>query len=127
MIGDRSKAIFPIVILALYVSHSVLQAQTQDSTRDDMGLDPEGFKFDNDLISHYSHGWFPQTFPAHSLSIFTDFLYSDTFDQAVSIRSRAFHPTTSSFNNSNPFLSGERAIMQAGQSKEEDDGYPVSN
>jgi hypothetical protein len=99
-------------------------AQEPDSTWDDLGLDPEGFEFESDLIGHYSHGWFPQPYSASSLSIGLNVFWSDVFDRATNIRPSGFHPTTDAFSWHDPFIGNEQEIMQAGKNEEEDDDYP---
>jgi hypothetical protein len=101
-------------------------AQEPDSTYDDFGLDPEGYKVESDLIGHYSHGWFPQPYTASTLSFMTNFIYADVFDFADGIRPGGFHPTTSPFTWHNPYIGNEREIMQAGKNETEDDGFPVT-
>lgn len=109
---------------------SLYQAE-QDSLWKSIGLDSEGPDLNDlmdDLIKHYSHGWFPQAFAARSLSFTTLFPYADVFDHANDIRSTGFVPTTAPFNHHNPYSSGEREIQEPNQNKEiEDAVYPVTN
>ncbi|MCC7439421.1 MAG: hypothetical protein IT211_13095 [Armatimonadetes bacterium] len=109
---------------------SLYQAE-QDSLWKSIGLDSEGPDMNDlvdDLIKHYSHGWFPQAFAARSLSFTALFPYADVYDHANDIRSSGFVPTTAPFNHGDPYSSGEREIQQPNQNKEiEDAVYPVTN
>jgi|GEM_PF-678678 len=122
----------PALLLLLYMflpgpATAVAQEGT-DSTWDDLGLDPDGFTFDESVFGHVSTGWFPQAYSAFTLSLAGKFLYADVFDRADGIRPRAFRPTTEPFTWHDPFAdSDERSILQPNSDEEEDDGYPVTN
>jgi len=113
--------------LALFLSAHAAHAQDEtDTTWDDLGLDPEGFKFDEEIFGHVSTGWFPQAYSGYTLSLTGPLFYTDVFDKASGIRPRAFRPTTSPFTESNPYDGDEREILQPNSEDEEDDGYPTS-
>jgi len=99
-----------------------------DSAWAELGLDPDGFQFDDEVFGHVSTGWFPIPFLAWSLSYTTDAFYSDTYDQAMSLRSASLRPTTYPFSWRDPYQDAdEREIMRPYKDEEEDDGYPVTN
>lgn len=121
-----ARQFFAPLLLFVLAAISVM-AQEQDSTWDDLGLDPEGFKFDEDIFGHVSTGWFPQPYSAYTISIEDELFYSDVFDRAEGIRPRALRPTTEPFSWRNPYNSGEREILQPNSDDEEDDSYPVTD
>ncbi len=105
-----------------------------DSTSDNdsawkaLGLDPEGFKYDDDVFGHVSTGWFPQPFFSWSLTYSTDAFYSDTYDRAMNLRSSSLQPTAFPFTWCDPYEdSDERKIMKPNSDKEEDDGHPSTS
>jgi len=99
-----------------------------DSAWAELGLDPDGFQFDDEVFGHVSTGWFPTPYLAWSLSYSTDAFYSDTYDRGVNVRSASLRHTTYPFTWRDPFQgSDEREIMQPFRDEEEDDGYPVTN
>ena len=113
-----------ILLLLTIGALATAAAQEADSTWDDLGLDPEGFKFDEETFGHVSSGWFPQPYTAYTLSYSGPF--GDTYDYATDIRPRGFRPTTAPFSWHNPFDGDERAILQPNSDEEEDDGYPTT-
>ncbi len=99
-----------------------------DSAWAELGLDEEGFKFDEEVFGHVSTGWFPTPYLSWSLSYTTDAFYSDTYDRAMDLRSASLRPTTNPFGWCDPYQdSDERKIMQPYKDEENDDGYPVTN
>lgn len=98
-----------------------------DSTWDDLGLDPDGFKLDEDIIGHVSAGWFPQPYSAYTLSFTGKLFYADVHDRADGVRPRSFRPTSEPFTWHNPFDDDEREIFQPNSDEEEEDGYPTTS
>lgn len=114
--------------LLIYMLAAIsMMAQEQDSTWDDLGLDPDGFKFDEDIFGHVSTGWFPQPYHAYTISLMGKLFYADVHDRAEGIRPRAFRTTTEPFSWHNPFDSDEREILQPNSDEEAEDSYPVTN
>lgn len=117
----------------MLLSTGVLHAQDEeentwsDTTWDDLGLDPEGFKYDEEVFGEVSAGWFPKPYTGSTLSISAPLFYQDVFDRANDIRPGGFVPTTSPFTHRNPFEDDEREILQRNSEEEEDDGYPASS
>lgn len=96
-----------------------------DTTWDDLGLDPEGFKLDEDIFGHVSTGWFPQPYVGYTLSLSTAAFYADVYDRANGIRPNGLVRTTEPFGHHDPYESNsDREILQPNSDKEEDDGYP---
>lgn len=124
---DMAPQRFLLLLLIFVLGATVAIAQEQDSTWDDLGLDPEGFKFDEDIFGHVSTGWFPRPYNAYTISFGGELFYADVHDRAEGIRPRALRPTTEPFSWHNPYDSGERDILQPNSPDEEDDGYPVTN
>jgi len=118
------RAAWPF-LLAIFGALSVATAQDADSTWDDLGLDPEGFKFDEEIFGHVSTGWFPQPYAGFTLSYSAP--WGDLYDFADGIRPRGFRPTTSPFTWHNPFDGDEREILQPNKDEEEEDGYPATS
>lgn len=124
-----------LFLLVLFLSATSLQAQDPDSswtagadsTWDDLVLNPDDFDFGGELMSHYSHGWFPQPFYATSLSFASDFIYVDVFDRANDIRSTSFRTTTAPFSWHNPFDGDEQEILQLREVEEEVEDYPETD
>jgi hypothetical protein len=112
--------------IALASTAARAQDDDTDTTWDDLGLDPEGFKLDDDIFGHVSTGWFPQPYTAFTFSVSGPFFYQDVWDHAPGIRPRGFRPTTEPFSDSNPYDSDEREILQPNSEEEEDDGYPTT-
>ena len=98
-----------------------------DTTWDDLGLDPEGFKYDEEVLGQVSAGWFPKAYTGSTLSLSGPLFYQDLFDRARDIRPGGFVPTTSPFTHRNPFDDNEREILQRNSKEEEEDGYPASS
>jgi hypothetical protein len=119
----RGAAAFLILLVAGALSAAI--AQEADSTWDDLGLDPEGFKYDEETFGHVSTGWFPQPYTAYTLSYSGPF--GDTYDFANNIRPQGLRPTTAPFSWHNPFDGDERKILQPNSDEEEDDGYPATS
>jgi len=115
-----------LALLALG-STALAQEDGVDSTWDDLGLDPEGFKLDEDIIGHVSAGWFPQAYSGYTLSFTGKLFYADVHDRAEGIRPRGLRTTTEPFTWRNPFDSDERDILQPNSEEEEDDGYPTTD
>jgi hypothetical protein len=114
-----------IVSSGMVASVDVVVAQQpgEDSTwtDDDLLLDPDEFDFDDELISHYSGGWFPSAFAFTSLSATTDFIYSDVFDRGSNIQSHSFSETPFAFTWRDPYAGGERAILEPNSDEETDE------
>lgn len=99
-----------------------------DSAWAELGLDEEGFQFDDEVFGHVSTGWLPTPYFSWSLSYTTDAFYSDTYDRGVDIRSKSFRPATNPFGWRDPYQSSdEREIMEPYKDEEADDGYPETN
>lgn len=115
-----------LILLAFLGIAGSAGAQEIDSTWDDLGLDPEGFKYDEDVIGQVSSGWFPQPYTGYTLSYTGPLFYSDVFDRASNLRSHSLRPTTEPFTWHNPYDDDEREIYQPYKDEEEDDGYPAT-
>lgn len=121
----RLSAALLLALTMILATDAAWGQDETDTTWDDLGLDPEGFKFDEEIFGHVSTGWFPQAYSAYTLSL-SSHLFADVYDHAPGIRPRAFRPTTSPFTQSNPYRSDEREILQPNSDEEEDDGYPTT-
>jgi hypothetical protein len=149
MIGSKGSLLRHLLLvafgIAMLAAHAAAQAgggdaPTIDSTYDgDFGMDadstwngldtlnPEDFRFDSDLIGHYSHGWFPAAQRGMSLSFQSTLFYADVYDAANGIRPSSFRSTTAPFGWRNPYGSGEQKILQPNSDKESEDGYPATS
>lgn len=92
----------------------------------DLPPNPEDFKYESDLIGHYSHGWFPQAFPGHSLQYFGNAVFSDVYDVANNLRSASLRPTTVGFSWRNPYRGDEQDIKKPYKDDNEKE-YPVTD
>ncbi len=129
-ISGRGTSVFALacLLLALAVVPASAQNDDADSTWDDYGLNPDGFKLDEDVFGHVSTGWFPQPYSAYTLSYSGSAFFADVYDRAPGIRSRSFAATSQPFTGTDPYDgSSERKIMQPNSDEEEDDGYPTTN
>lgn len=105
----------------------------EDWTMD--SLDLEDFDFYTEDIYHKSTGWLPTPYTAASISLYSGFIYNDTYDRATGLRTNAFRPTTEPFDWHDPYnCSGigqffgfdckEKQILRSDSDEPLDDGYP---